>query len=176
MIRPAASADIQAIQAIYAHHVVHGTGTFEETAPGVEVMAERMAAVTGHALPWLVDEVDGVLRGYAYAGPFRPRSAYRYTVEDSVYVAPDFMGQGVGKGLLAAVIEHCRQMGVREILAVIGDSQNKGSVGVHRTCGFRMVGTAQGVGYKHGRFLDVVFMQLSLNAADGLPNWEGLRL
>lgn len=176
MIRPAASADLPAIHAIYAHHVVHGTGTFEEAAPSIEAMAERMTAVTSLGLPWLVDEADGVLRGYAYAGPFRTRSAYRYTVEDSVYVAPDAMGQGVGKALLAAVIEHCRAMGVQEILAVIGDSENQGSTGVHRSCGFRMVGTAQGVGYKHGRFLDVVFMQLSLNTADGLPKWEGLRL
>lgn len=176
MIRQALPSDAADIQAIYAHHVAHGTGTFEEAAPDVAAMEARMADVTTRGLPWLVDETDGEIRGYAYASAFRLRSAYRYTVEDSVYVAPAHQGQGVGKALLTAVVGVCRRMGVREVLAVIGDSANARSVGVHSACGFRMVGTAQGVGYKHGRFLDVVFMQLSLNADDGPPAWQGLKL
>jgi L-amino acid N-acyltransferase YncA len=175
VIRPAVPADAAAIQAIYAHHVAHGTGTFEEVAPSVEDMAARMAGVIDKGCPYLVDETDGRIRGFAYAGPFRLRSAYRYTVEDSVYVAPDCMGQGIGRNLLTAIVEQCRQMGVREILAVIGDSANGGSVGVHLTCGFYHVGVARNVGFKHGRFLDVVFMQLSMNQA-GDPEWEGLPL
>lgn len=176
MIRPALAADAAAIQAIYAHHVTHGTGTFEEVPPAVEEMAARMDAVLAKGCPFLVDEVGGTVRGFAYAGPFRLRSAYRYTVEDSVYVASDSMGKGLGRALLAAVVETCRDIGVREILAVIGDSANAASVGVHRSCGFEMIGTAKGVGYKHGRFLDVVFMQLSLNADAGPPSWDGLPL
>ncbi len=176
MIRPATPEDAAAIQAIYAHHVTHGTGTFEEVPPSVEEMASRLRTVQGYDLPWLVDKEDGALRGFAYAGPFRTRSAYRYTVEDSVYVAPGWQGKGVGKALLTEVIEICRGMGVREVLAVIGDSANGGSIGVHRSCGFIPVGTATGLGYKHGRFLDVVFMQLTLDGSDGPPASPGLAL
>jgi len=176
VIRPATPADAAAIQAIYAHHTTHGVGTFEETPPSVEAMAARMADVAARGLPWLVDEHEQRLRGYAYAAPFRLRSAYRYSVENSVYVAPDAQGQGVGKALILAVAGLCRRMGLREMVAVIGDSANVASIAAHRACGFRMVGTADGVGYKHGRFLDVVFMQLSLDNDAAAPAWEGLKL
>ena len=161
-IRPATPADLPAIQAIYAHHVLTGTGSFEETPPDLDEMTRRFHDVTGRGLPYLVAEDDSGIAGYAYAGLFRTRSAYRFTVEDSVYVAANRQGQGIGARLLADLIAACRDRGVREILAVIGDSNNAGSIGVHRRLGFRPIGTLERVGLKFGRWLDVVMMQLSL--------------
>jgi len=177
IIRPAIQADAGACQAIYGHHVDHGLGTFEETPPSVEDMQGRMAAVQGRGLPYLVAEADGEVLGFAYAGPFRLRAAYRYTAEDSIYIHPDHRGQGVGKVLLQAVIEHCEALGLHELLAVIGDSANLGSIGVHRACGFEMVGVTRGLGFKHGRWVDVVWMQRALNGgAESLPSAKGLDL
>lgn len=176
-IRPAAAGDLPAIQAIYAHHVLHGLGTFEEVPPAVEEMAGRHAAVLARGLPWLVAEADGIILGYAYAGPFRPRAAYRYTVEDSVYVAPDAQRRGVGRALLEAVLAECRTLGLRQAVAVIGDSGNIGSIGVHAACGFELKAVLPGLGFKFGRWVDVVWMQRSLNqGGDARPDAPGLNL
>ncbi len=176
-LRPAVAADAVALAALYGHHVIHGVGTFEEASPTPEEMAMRLAAVQGRGLPYLVAEADGAVAAMAYAAPFRLRAAYRYTVEDSVYVAPTHQGQGVGKAVLGQVIRTCEAMGLRQMLAVIGDSGNAGSVGVHTSLGFRHAGVMQGVGFKHGRWLDVVVMQLALNGgAEGAPTAEGLNL
>jgi len=161
-IRPATAADIPAIQAIYAHHVLNGLGTFEEVPPDESEMATRLAAVEGGGLPWLVAESSDSAVGYAYAAPFRLRSAYRYTVEDSIYIAPGHQGQGIGKRLLHDLIAECRTLGLREMLAVIGDSGNLGSIRLHETFGFQHCGILRNVGLKFGRWVDVVMMQLTI--------------
>jgi phosphinothricin acetyltransferase len=177
LIRPATADDALALAAIYGHHVLHGAGTFEEAPPSPEEMATRLAAVQARGLPYLVAEADGAVAAMAYAGPFRLRAAYRYTVEDSVYVAPSHQGLGLGKAVLAEVIIACETLGLRQMVALIGDSGNAGSVGVHTTLGFRHAGVMQGVGFKNGRWLDVVIMQLALNqGAEGAPAVEGLNL
>jgi phosphinothricin acetyltransferase len=176
-IRPATTSDAPALAAIYGHHVLHGFGTFEEVPPSAEDMAGRLSAVTDWGLPYLVAEIDGAVAGLAYAGLFRPRAAYRYTVEDSVYIAPDRMGRGVGRTLLGAVIQVCESMGLRQMVAMIGDSGNAGSIGLHRACGFEAAGVLPAVGYKHGRWVDVVQMRRSLNGgADTAPDASGLVL
>ena len=162
ILRPAAAADAPALAALYGWHVRHGLGTFEETPPGAVEMAARLARIQGAGWPWLAAEVDGALAGYAYAGPFRERSAYRFTAEDSVYVAPDQGGRGVGRALLEAVLQACRARGVRQVLAVIGDSGNAASIALHRRCGFTDAGRLHAVGYKHDRWVDVVLMQKAL--------------
>ena len=177
IVRTATPADVPAIAAIYAHHVLHGLGTFEEVPPSEEDMAARLTAVLAKALPYLVAEQDDAVLGFAYAAPFRLRSAYRFTVEDSVYIAPDAVGQGVGRTLLSAVIEGCEALGVRQITAVIGDSGNAASIGLHTALGFARTGASQSVGYKHGRWVDIVFMQKALNGGDETPPVEpGLSL
>jgi len=163
-IRMATTDDAAALAAIYGHHVLHGFGTFEEVPPTTEEMARRAASVLSHGLPYLVAEFDGAVAGFAYASAFRTRAAYRYTVEDSVYIAPDRLGQGIGKALLARVIEASEALGLRQMVALIGDSGNAGSIGVHRSCGFAMTGTFRGIGFKAGRWVDVVMMQRALNA------------
>jgi L-amino acid N-acyltransferase YncA len=172
-IRPATAADAAALAKIYAHHVEHGFGTFEETAPGPDEMAARLAAVSGRGLPWLVAEIDGAVAGYAYAGPFRARAAYRYTVEDSVYVAEGRRGQGIGKALLEAVIAACEPLGLRQMVAMIGDSANAGSIGLHRACGFSDAGLLPAVGYKAGRWVDVVMMRRPLGPGQDEPPGPG---
>jgi len=165
-VRPATPADLPEIQSIYAHHVLHGTGTFEEAPPSVEEMAERFAKVTGRGWSWLVaTDATGVL-GFAYYAQFRDRSAYRCSVEDSVYVREDVRGQGVGKALVSKLIEQATAAGMRQMIAVIGDSENVGSIGVHASLGFLMVGTMRAVGIKFGRWLDVVSMQRALGRGD----------
>ena len=177
LIRALSLPDIAAVQAIYAHHVSHGLATFEEDPPDLDDVAGRVAAVQARGLPWLVAEEDGRVLGYAYASPFRPRTAYRFTVEDSVYVAPDAAGRGVGKALLDAVIAACEAMGLRQMIAVIGDSDNTASIGLHRACGFEFKTALTGVGYKFGRWVDVVWMQRSLNGGDERgPDAPGLTL
>ncbi len=161
------SDDAPALAAIYGHHVLHGFGTFEEVPPSAEDMARRVGAVLGHGLPYLVAEFDGAVAGFAYASPFRTRAAYRYTVEDSVYIAPDRLGQGLGKALLQAVIARAESLGLRQMVAMIGDSDNAGSIGVHRACGFTPAGTLRGLGFKAGRWVDVVTMQRKLNVGGG---------
>ena len=165
-VRPATPADLPEIQSIYAHHVLHGTGTFDEVPPSVEEITERFAKVTDHGWSWLVaTDATGVL-GYAYYTQFRDRSAYRYCVEDSVYVREDVRGQGVGKALVAKLIEQATAAGVRQMIAVIGDLENVGSIGVHASLGFHMVGTMRAVGIKFGRWVDVVSMQRTLGRGD----------
>lgn len=176
-IRIALPADAAACQAIYAHHVLHGVGTFEEVPPTVEEMARRIADVAAHGLPWLVVEEDGRVRGFAYTAPFRLRSAYRYTVEDSIYLAADAARQGLGRRLLSELIVRCEAMGLRQMVARIGDAANAGSIGVHRACGFEHRGVTPALGFKHGRFIDVVWMQRALgDGADSLPAGGGLAL
>ncbi|HEY7576241.1 MAG TPA: GNAT family N-acetyltransferase [Acetobacteraceae bacterium] len=165
-IRAATAADIAEIQSIYAHHVLTGTGTFEETPPSVEEMAERFAKVQEHGGSWLVaTDPTGVL-GFAYYTQFRDRSAYRCCAEDSVYVREDVRGQGVGKALVNRLVDEATAAGMRQMIAVIGDSENTGSIGVHASLGFHMVGTMRAVGIKFGRWLDVVTMQRTLGKGD----------
>ncbi len=165
-IRGATEADIPEIQAIYAHHVLTGTGTFDEEPPSVEEMHDKFRKVVDHGWSWLVAaDATGVL-GYAYYTQFRDRSAYRYCVEDSIYVRDDVRGQGVGKALVSALIEHATARGMRQMIAVIGDSENVGSIGVHASLGFHMVGTLRAVGVKFGRWVDVVSMQRALGRGD----------
>lgn len=161
-IRAATTNDLPAILGIYAHHVRHGTGTFEEIPPDLEEMTGRFAAVAQRNLPWRVAEQDGRILGYAYAAPFRPRSAYRFTVEDSVYVAPDAQGLGVGVRLLSDLMAACEDRGLKRVLALIGDSGNEASIRLHQGCGFAHQGVLRGVGLKFGRWLDVVLMDRNL--------------
>lgn len=164
--RPATYDDLPEIQAIYAHHVLHGTGTFEEVPPSVEEMAARFAAGTAKGWCWLVaTDATGVL-GYAFYVQHKDRSAYRYTAEDSVYVRDDVRGQGVGKALVAHLIEHASGQGFRQMVAVIGDAENVGSIGVHASLGFTRVGLLRAAGLKFGRWLDVVTMQRPLGRGD----------
>ena len=162
-IRPAKTSDIPAITRIYAHAVEHGTASFELTPPDEAEMARRMNDLTGKGYPYLAAEIEGVLAGYAYAGPYRARPAYRLTVEDSVYIAPDRHRRGIGRALLAALIEAAAARGFRQMIAVIGDSPRQAaSIGLHEALGFRHVGILQDVGFKHGRWLDSVLMQREL--------------
>ena len=165
-IRDAIETDVPDMQAIYAHHVLHGTGTFEEEPPSVEEMTARFHKVVDRGYVWLVaTDATGVV-GFGYYAPFRERSAYRFTVEDSIYVREDVRGQGVGKGLVARLIELATAAGLRQMIAVIGDSENVGSIGVHASLGFHMVGTMRSAGIKFGRWLDVVTMQRPLGKGD----------
>ena len=165
-IRPSTEADIPAIQAIYEHAVLHGTGTFETEAPDAAEMARRRAEVLGRELPWLVAEQEGIVVGYAYGNYFKPRMAYRFCVEDSIYLAPHTQGKGIGRLLLAELIARCEADGIRQMLAVIGDSDNKGSIGVHTSLGFTHTGVLKSAGWKFGRWLDVVMMQRQLGQGD----------
>jgi phosphinothricin acetyltransferase len=165
-VRPAAAADLPEIQSIYAYHVLNGTGTFEEIPPSVEEIGVRFEKTVSHGGSWLVAaDATGVL-GFAYYARFRDRSAYRYCVEDSVYVREDVRGQGVGKALVERLIQNAVAAGMRQMIAVIGDSENVGSVGVHVSLGFHKIGTMRAVGIKFGRWLDVVTMQRSLGRGD----------
>jgi L-amino acid N-acyltransferase YncA len=176
-IRDAGDADVAAILAIYGHHARSGLGTFEEDAPPRKEMETRMVAVQSEGLPYLVAERGGTILGFAYAAPFRMRRGYRFTAEDSVYVAPEAIGQGVGRVLLAAVIEACEALGLRQLTAVIGDSGNAASIGLHAALGFKHTGSSSAVGFKHGRWVDIVFMQRALNGGDQTPpNGAGLNL
>jgi phosphinothricin acetyltransferase len=162
-IRPAKTSDIPAITRIYAHAVEHGTASFELTPPDQAEIARRMSDLTGKGYPYLAGEIDGALAGYAYAGPYRARPAYRLTVEDSVYIAPATHRRGIGRALLAALIEAAAARGFRQMIAVIGDSTRQAaSIGLHEALGFRHVGILQDVGFKHGRWLDSVLMQRAL--------------
>jgi phosphinothricin acetyltransferase len=174
ILRDAAPADLEPMRAIYAHHVLHGLGTFEEVPPDAEDFAGRFANVSALGLPWLVAEADGRAAGYAYASPFRLRSAYRFTVEDSVYIAPEHTGRGVGRALLGAVIARCEAQGLRSMFALIGDSGNDASVGLHRALGFEDSGVMRSAGFKFGRWADVVIMRRGLGEGDAsLPAGEG---
>lgn len=177
IVRPAEASDMAALADIYGHHVLHGFGTFEEVPPSPADLNQRREAIVARGLPYLLAEDQGKVLGFAYAGPFRLRAAYRYTVEDSVYVAPDALGRGVGRAVLSRVIAACEAIGIRQVMAVIGDSQNAGSIGLHSALGFTHLGTAQGLGYKHGRWVDIVWMQKALNGGTGRePDAPGLAL
>lgn len=166
VVRPSRAEDIDAIQAIYAHHVLHGLASFEEVPPNAADLAARRDAILVGGLPYLVAEVDGQVVGYAYAGLFRTRSAYRYTLEDSVYVAPGREGQGVGRALLTRLLAECEPLGCRRMIAVIGDSGNAGSIGLHAALGFQHAGVLPATGFKHGRWVDTVMMQRPMGAGD----------
>ena len=163
-IRAASQADISAITRIYADAVEHGTASFELEPPSEAEMARRMQELTNIGFPYLAADVDGTLAGYAYAGPYRARPAYRFTVENSVYVAPEAQGRGVGRALLKALIEAAERSGYRQMIAVIGDSGQTASIALHAALGFAYVGTLPYVGFKFGRWLDTVLMQRSLGS------------
>ena len=163
LVRDATDADMPAIHAIYAHHVTHGFGSFEEIPPDLAEMVRRRADVLSRGLPYLVaTDREGRLLGFSYAAPYRLRTAYRYTVEDSIYVAPEAVGQGVGARLLKALIARTTKLGYRQMIAVIGDSGNRGSIRVHASQGFRKAAVMQGIGFKLGRWVDSVLMQRPL--------------
>jgi L-amino acid N-acyltransferase YncA len=158
--------DLDTVAQIYAHHVLHGTATFEETPPSIDEIARRYQKVQALDLPWLVAEADGAVAGYAYADRFRERSAYRFTLENSVYIDAAHHRRGVGRALLAELITRCEALGYRQMIAVIGDSANHASIGLHRALGFRDAGVYRSAGLKFGRWLDTVLMQRSLGDGD----------
>lgn len=168
-VRPSRDPDLGAITAIYAHHVLHGTGTFEIEPPTQAEMAARRAEVLGKGLPYLVMEEAGSVIGYAYCNWFKPRPAYRFSAEDSIYLAPEFAGRGRGRKLMDALLQEAEKVGIRKMLAVIGDSANLGSIGVHRGAGFTHVGVLRSTGWKFNRWLDVVLMERALGAGDSVP-------
>ncbi len=165
-IRPATGTDIPAIAAIYAHHVRHGRASFETEPPDEAEMRRRHAANAGAGYPYLVAERGGVVVGYAYGSAYRPRAAYRDTVENSVYLRPDEAGRGTASALLAALIATCAECGFRQMIAVVGDSANTPSIKLHERHGFRLVGTLRSVGFKHGQWLDTVLLQRELGPGD----------
>jgi phosphinothricin acetyltransferase len=168
-IRESAEADLPAIQAIYAHHVATGLASFEEAPPDLAEMARRRRELRGRGLPHLVAEAEGGVLGYAYAGPYRARPAYRFTLEDSIYLAGDATGRGIGRLLLGALIERTTELGYRQMVAIIGDSGNRASIRLHAAAGFREVGTLTAVGFKFGRWVDSVVMQRPLGPGDASP-------
>ncbi|MCS6996384.1 MAG: GNAT family N-acetyltransferase [Casimicrobiaceae bacterium] len=172
LIRDARETDLSAVRAIYAHWVERGSGTFELEAPTEEEMARRYAEVRSRGLPWLVAERDGAILGYAYGNWFRPRPAYRFAIEDSIYVAPEAQRMGVARALLAELIVRCETRGARQMIAVIGDSENHASIALHRALGFRHMGTLVSVGWKFGRWLDAVLMQRPLGIGASEPAFE----
>ncbi|MCE4542183.1 phosphinothricin N-acetyltransferase [Caballeronia cordobensis] len=165
LVRDAASGDFDAIARIYSHYVEHALATFEETAPSADDMRARHAAIAAAGLPYLVAELDGAVAGYAYASAYRPRSAYRHTIEDSVYVADGHGGRGIGLALMQSLIERCERGPWRQMIAVIGNSGNAASIALHARLGFEHVGVLRRVGFKHGRWVDSVLMQRALGAS-----------
>jgi L-amino acid N-acyltransferase YncA len=168
-IRNAEIGDLPTIRALYAHHVEHSLGTFEEIAPTLEEMTRRWQSVTDAGLPYLACEVDGAVVGYSYAGLYRPRRAYRFSVEDSVYVLPDHARRGYGQLLLSALIDRCTLLGYRQMIAVIGDSGNASSIGLHKALGFAKIGSFPSIGFKQNRWVDVMLMQRALGDGDATP-------
>ncbi len=172
-IRTAQERDLETIREIYAHHVLHGLASFETVPPSLDELAARRAAVLDLGLPFLVAEIDADVVGYCYAMCYRPRPAYRYTVEDSVYVAPGMAGRGIGSGLLAALIDNCEMGPWRQMVAVVGNSDNRGSIALHARLGFEPVGTFRAIGFKLGRWLDTVLMQRPLGQSADTPPDDG---
>jgi len=162
VVRPSTEMDVARCAEIYAHHVLHGTASFELDPPDLAEMKKRRAAVLDLGLPHLVAEREGRVLGYAYAGNWRPRPAYKFSVEDSIYIDKDAVGQGAGKALLPVLIEQCTALGKKQMVAVIGDSAQTPSIRLHEACGFEMVGTLKNIGFKFGRWLDSVIMQKAL--------------
>ena len=169
IIRPATAADIKDITAIYAHAVEHGTASFEIEPPSVAEMTARQKILLDGGFPYLVADIAGAVAGYAYAGPYRPRIAYRHSVEDSVYVSPHVTRRGIGRLLLTELIATAKARGFRQMVAVIGDSQQTASIALHRSLGFSSVGTLKDIGFKHGRWLDSVLMQRPLGIGADAP-------
>jgi phosphinothricin acetyltransferase len=165
-VRAALPDDIPAIHAIYSHHVLHGLASFEEEPPSATELRRRYDDVVARKLPYLVADFGGSVAGYGYCAPYRTRSAYRYALEDSVYVRPDAQGRGVGSALLAELIRRCEALGYRQLIAVIGDSSHAASIGLHESQGFLRVGTLRSVGFKFGRWVDSVLMQRALGTGD----------
>lgn len=169
VVRDCRPGDLAVVQAIYAHHVLHGVASFEEVPPDLEQIRERHARVRAHGLPYLVALLAGRVGGYAYALPYRPRSAYRYSVENTVYVDPERTGRGLGRALMGTLVDRCTAAGLRQMIAVIGDSGNAASIGLHASLGFARVALLPAVGFKHGRWVDSVMMQRALGPGDGTP-------
>lgn len=169
VIRPSRDDDLPALQVIYAHHVLYGTASFETEPPDLPEMRRRRDAVLAKEFPYLIAERDGAPVGYAYASTYRPRAAYRDTVENSIYLHPDSIGRGIGRPLLQALITACEQADLRQMIAVIGDSGHVASIRLHERCGFRLVGVLRDVGYKHGRWLDSVLLQRALGRGNAAP-------
>jgi L-amino acid N-acyltransferase YncA len=169
LVRPASVTDIPAIRAIYDDAVLTGTASFELEPPSIDDMQARWHSIAGKGFPYLVAEMDGQVAGYAYAAPYHARPAYRGTVENSIYLRSDCRGRGLGRTLLAALVDRATDAGFRQMIAVIGDSANAASIGLHRSLGFEFTGTLRSVGWKHGRWLDCVLMQRALGAGDADP-------
>ena len=169
ILRPSQEPDLPAITAIYGHHVLHGSGTFETEPPTLADMRARRAEVLARHLPFLVAEEGGHIVGFAYCNWFKPRPAYRFSAEDSIYLAPDAHRRGLGRALLAELAAQAQAAGVRKLIAVIGDSANAGSIGVHRSVGFEQVGVLKSCGWKFERWLDVVLMEKPLGAGNSRP-------
>jgi phosphinothricin acetyltransferase len=177
-VRDAVPGDLARIHDIYAHHVQHGLASFEETPPDLAELTRRYEAILAGGFPYLAAETEGfggagAVQGYAYAGPYRPRPAYRYTVENSVYVAPDCQARGVGRALLAELIQRCAALGYRQMIAVIGDSDHIASIRFHESFGFARCGDIRSVGFKFGRWVDSVILQLPLGKGDTTLPDEG---
>ncbi len=168
-VRPATHGDLPAILEIYGHHVLHGLASFEEVAPPLDELRRRFDDVHSRGLPWLAADFGGVLAGYGYCAPYRSRSAYRYSLEDSIYVRHGSEGRGVGAALLGALIERSEALGYRQLVAVIGDSANAASINLHASFGFLRVATLRSVGFKFGRWVDSIVMQRPLGAGDATP-------
>jgi L-amino acid N-acyltransferase YncA len=169
LIRPSTDADLPAVTAIYGHHVLHGTGTFETEPPSLADMTTRRADVLGKKLPYLVIEAGGQVQGFAYANWFKPRPAYRFSVEDSIYMAEGSGGKGLGKLLLTELLAQLERGGIRKSMAIIGDSANLGSIGVHAACGFTQIGVVKSCGWKFGQWRDIVMMEKTLGLGDTTP-------
>jgi phosphinothricin acetyltransferase len=169
MIRPSSEEDMVAVTAIYAHHVRHGSGSFEIEPPSLQDMLARRAEVLGRGLPWLVLEDSGKVIGYAYCNWFRPRPAYRFAAENSIYLADGVQGLGLGRALLSELLARAEQAGMRKMIAVIGDTANSSSIGLHLSLGFTHIGTLVATGWKFGRWLDTVLMEKKLGWGDQLP-------
>ncbi len=169
IVRPNREEDMPAIAAIYGHHVRHGTASFETDPPDLAEMLRRRADILAKRFPYLTAEADGTVIGYAYASTYRPRAAYRDTVENSVYLHPDAIGRGAGRRLLEALVQDCEERDLRQMIAVVGDRANVASIRLHERCGFRLVGVLQDVGFKHGRWLDTVLLQRRLGRGNGAP-------
>ena len=167
LVRPAALQDLPAIQSIYAHHVMHGMASFEEIPPALEEIRRRFEDITRQGFPYLVAQERGEILGYGYCSLYRTRSAYRHTLEDSIYVKQGQQGKGVGKAVLSDLIARCTALNYRQIIAVIGDSANAGSIKLHASLGFVRAGLLRSTGYKFGRWVDSVYMQLPLGTGDG---------
>jgi phosphinothricin acetyltransferase len=176
-VRVADEDDIPAIQEIYAHFVLNSSASFEEEAPTVAEMTARWQRIISRRMPFLVAIVGKRVAGYAYGGPFRERSAYRYTIEDSIYIAPDMLGRGIGNALMSELITRCTNLGYRQMIAVIGDSTNAASLALHSRHGFRVIGALSSSGFKFGRWADTVLMQRSLGEGDSTqpPGTPGSR-